>query len=100
RPAEAPAGTRMQQTKAVQRTPAPAAKGNFELSAKELEKAGHEQDYSWITGKAIRVSAEGGRWVLAYGAPYEVDRYGGSVVLTPHADLANVRDGDLICVHG
>ncbi len=78
---------------------APPGPGNeqFPLSAKELEKVGHEKDHSWITGKLFRA---GDRWVLRYGVPYEVDRYGGSVVLSAHPELAKLRAGDLICVHG
>jgi hypothetical protein len=85
---------RTQQVTAAQ--PAP---GNeqFPLSAKELEMVGHEKDHSWLTGKLFRA---GNRWVLRYGAPYEVDRYGGAVVLSQHPDLANLKAGDLICVHG
>jgi len=80
------------------KAPAPLPKGITELSAKELEKVGHEQDYSWITGKLFRI--DGGQWVLRYAGPYEVDRYSGGVLLTAHADLANYRPGDLVCVLG
>jgi hypothetical protein len=72
-------------------------KGTTVLTEKELEKVGHEQDYSWITGKLVR---EGNRWVLHYAGPYEVDRHGGSVMLSAHPELATYHSGDMICVHG
>jgi hypothetical protein len=71
-----------------------------ELSAKDLERVGHEQDYSWITGKLFHVSAQGGRWLIHYAGQYEVDQYGGTLLLAPSADLAKLRAGDLVCVHG
>jgi hypothetical protein len=67
------------------------------LSANDLEKVGHEKDYSWITGRLSRTS---GGWVLHYAGPHEVDSHGGSLPLTGHPELANYREGDLICVHG
>jgi hypothetical protein len=77
-----------------------AMRPNLELSKAEAEKVGHEENYAWITGKLFRVSADGGRWVLRYGAPYEVDRYEGAVVLAPGPQLAKCHEGDLVCVHG
>jgi hypothetical protein len=70
----------------------------IEMSAKELEKVGHDKDYAWITGKLARVA--GGRWVVHYAGPYEVDRYEGCVMLAPRADLTNFHEGDLVCVVG
>ena len=68
------------------------------LSEKDLEKAGHEKDYTWITGRVFRV--DGGRWVLRYAGPHEVDRYEGSVLLSPKPGMPALLEGDLICVHG
>lgn len=69
--------------------------------AKQFEnKVGHEADYSWITGSLFYVHADGGRWVVRYALPGEVDKYGGSVVLAPGVEMRNFREGDLVCVHG
>jgi hypothetical protein len=73
---------------------------SFALSEKELKQVGHEQDYSWITGKLSHQPGQNGRWVLHYAGPYEEDRYGGTMVLHATGALANVHDGDLVCVHG
>ncbi len=70
----------------------------IEMSAKELEKVGHDKDYAWITGKLSRVA--GGQWVLHYAGPYEVDRYEGCVMLAPNPNLAKFHDGDLVCAIG
>jgi hypothetical protein len=64
------------------------------------DRAGHEHDYSWITGYLYYVHADGGRWVLRYAALDQVDRYGGSVVLAPGMEMGNYREGDLVTVHG
>jgi hypothetical protein len=92
-----------QDATATAATPSPAPRlissatqGNG-LSAKDLEKVGHENDYSWITGKLSRV---GGGWQIRYAGPYEVDRFGGILTLAPHAELASYHEGDLVCVHG
>jgi hypothetical protein len=77
--------------------PGTVAPGNA-LSGKDLEMAGHEKDYSWITGRVYR--ADGGRWVLRYAAPHEVDSHGGSVLLTPKPGMPTLHEGDLVCVHG
>jgi hypothetical protein len=69
--------------------------------AKQFEnKVGHETDYSWITGSLFYVHADGGRWVVRYALPGEVDKFGGSVVLAPGVEMRNFREGDLVCVHG
>jgi hypothetical protein len=73
---------------------------SFELAEKDLKQVGHEQDYSWITGKLFHAPGAPGRWVLRYTGPYEEDRYGGAVLLGSAAELANFHEGDLICVHG
>jgi hypothetical protein len=82
---------------ALQQAPPGPGNEQYPLSAKELDKVGHEKDHSWLTGKLFRA---GNRWVLRYGAPYEVDRYGGAVELSAHPELAKLRAGDLVCVHG
>jgi hypothetical protein len=71
---------------------------SIEMSAKELEKVGHDKDYAWITGKLSRIA--GGHWVLHYAGPYEVDRYDGCVMLAPSPNLAKFHDGDLVCTVG
>ncbi len=72
----------------------------FKIPEKHQNKVGHEADYAWITGHLFYVRADGGRWVLRYSQPDEVDKYGGSVVLAPTVELKNYREGDLVCVHG
>ena len=64
------------------------------------EMVGHESDYSWITGQLVYVHADGGMWVVRYANVDEVDRYGGSVVLTPTVEMRNFREGDLVNVTG
>ena len=64
------------------------------------EKAGHEYDYSRITGYLYYVHTDGGRWVLRYAGLDEVDRYGGSVVLASSVEMGNFREGDLVTVYG
>jgi hypothetical protein len=73
---------------------------NFDLAEKDLQRVGHEKDYSWITGKLSRASGEPGRWMIHYAGPYEQDSYGGALLLTGPADLANCHEGDLVCIHG
>ena len=69
--------------------------------AKEYEtKIGHEADYSWVTGQLMYVHTDGGRWVIRYTLPDEVDKFGGSVVLAPGVEMKNFREGDLVCVYG
>jgi hypothetical protein len=63
----------------------------------DLDKAGHEKDYSWITGRLAR---DNGRWIIRYAGPNEVDRFGGRLVLTGKADMSRVHEGDLVCVVG
>lgn len=75
------------------------AKG-LQIAPKYEDKVGHEDDYSWVTGHLFYVHTDGGRWVVRYGLPDQVDKYGGSVVLAPGADMRNYREGDLVCVYG
>jgi len=72
---------------------------DIQMSRKDLDRIGHEQDYSWITGRLVR-AASSGRWEIRYAAPGEVDKFGGSLALAPTADLATFHDGDLVCLHG
>jgi hypothetical protein len=72
----------------------------MQVAPKYQDKVGHETDYSWITGHLFYVHADGGKWVLRYTAISEVDRYGGSVVLTPTVEMRNFREGDLVNVFG
>jgi hypothetical protein len=71
-----------------------------QIAPKYQEKVGHEADYSWITGHLFYVHTDGGKWVLRYTGVDEVDRYGGSVVLTPTVEMKNYREGDLVNVYG
>jgi hypothetical protein len=64
------------------------------------EMVGHENDYSWISGQLYYVHANGGMWVIRYADVDQVDRYGGSVVLTPTVEMRNFREGDLVTVCG
>jgi hypothetical protein len=68
---------------------------------KELvDKIGHADDYSWVTGQLFYVHAGGGMWVLRYAGVDEEDNYGGSVVLTSAVNMRNFREGDLVSVTG
>jgi hypothetical protein len=96
----APAGSRSLQQDPIQpRTMGTVTVLRPSLSgeANDLDKAGHEKDYSWITGRLAR---DNGRWVIRYAGPNEVDRFGGRLVLTGNADLSKVQHGDLVCVLG
>jgi hypothetical protein len=73
---------------------------NLDLAEKDLQRVGHEKDYSWITGKLSRAPGEAGRWVIRYAGPYEQDTYGGALLLSKTADLTSTHEEDLVCVHG
>lgn len=83
----------------ITESPAPDL-SKLHVAKKYATKVGHETDYSWITGHLFYVHTAGGRWVLRYSLPSEVDKYGGSVVLTRSVDMKNYREGDLVCVFG
>jgi hypothetical protein len=69
-----------------------------DLSPKMAEKVGHETDYSWITGQ---VRQQNGRWIIHYATSDTVDRYSGHLPIdAPAEQTKNLRDGDLVCVHG
>jgi hypothetical protein len=63
-------------------------------------KVGHSEDYSVVTGQVYRVHVDGGRWVVRFAPLDEEDRYGGSIVLAPAISLGEIREGDLVRVHG
>ena len=69
------------------------------MSQKDLDRIGHEQDYTWVTGRLVR-TASGGQCEIRYAGPGEVDRFGGRLVLAPTAELAKFHVGDLVCIHG
>ena len=71
-----------------------------QVAAKHMTMVGHENDYSSITGQLYYVHANGGMWVIRYADVDQVDRYGGSVVLTPTVEMRNFREGDLVNVCG
>jgi hypothetical protein len=73
---------------------------DLQIAPKYQEKVGHETDYSWITGHLFHVRTDGGKWVVRYAGPGEIDRFGGSVVLTPTVEMRNFREGDLVNVYG
>jgi hypothetical protein len=65
--------------------------------APELDKCGHEQDYSWITGRLAR---DGNRWIIRYAGPNVIDRFGGRLPLVGNLDPSKLREGALVCVLG
>jgi len=73
---------------------------NLTVAKKYEDRVGHETDYSWVTGHLFYLHADGGRWVVRYALPDEVDKFGGSVVLAPGVEMRNYREGDLVCIHG
>jgi hypothetical protein len=70
---------------------------SFAPERTDLDKAGHEKDYSWITGRLAR---DGGRWIIRYAGPNEVDRFGGRLLLFGNVDMSKMHEGDLVCVLG
>jgi hypothetical protein len=65
-----------------------------------MDKVGHEEDYSWVTGELFYVRSARGQWVVRYATVDTEDRYGGSVVLAAAVNMKNFREGDLVTVHG
>lgn len=74
--------------------------GDLPVDKKYEDKVGHETNYSWVTGHLYYVHVDGGHWVVRYGLPGEIDKFGGSVVLAPGVEMRNYREGDLVCVFG
>lgn len=72
----------------------------FTLRPEEMKLVGHDQDYAWITGKLFRVPGREAGWVVVYAGPDVIDRYGGAVMLNLAPEVTNVREGDLVCIHG
>ncbi len=72
----------------------------FDFARRYADRAGHEADYSRLTGTLSFVHTDGGHWVVRYASPMEEDRYGGSVVLSPDADLGGYREGDMVAMKG
>lgn len=105
-----PVGSEGQPIPSYQEPPAPGATNgtqnpqvnlsNLTVAKKYENQVGHEADYSWITGHLFYVHSNGGRWVVRYAMPGEVDKFGGSVVLAPGVEMKNYREGDLICIYG
>jgi hypothetical protein len=103
--AEPPLGAQPPYTAYHQGSVTPATAVNLQatslpIAPKYQDKVGHETDYTWVTGHLFYVHADGGKWVVRYAAPDEVDRHGGSIVLTPTVEMRNFREGDLVNVYG
>jgi hypothetical protein len=96
----APAMTGVAQA-AIINTPQPALElASLTVAKKYEDRVGHEKDYSWVTGHLFYIHTDGGRWVVRYGLPDEIDKFGGSVVLAPGVEMRNYREGDLVCIYG
>jgi hypothetical protein len=74
----------------------------MEIKKEYLDKVGHADDYSWLTGELfyIHIHVDQGLWVVRYAPVDREDRYGGSVVLAPVTSMAGFREGDLVTIHG
>ena len=70
---------------------------NGKISARLVNKIGHEEDYSWITGQ---LEMENGAHVVYYATPDTVDRFGGRMVLNGDLDMTRFKSGDLVTVRG
>jgi hypothetical protein len=70
------------------------------IQQRYLERVGHEDDYSWVTGQLYRINADGERWVVRYATADTEDRYHGNILLPPDVNMMNYRAGDLVSVHG
>jgi hypothetical protein len=71
------------------------------IKKKYIDKVGHEDDYSWVTGQLSSVrTSTGAVWVVRYATVDTEDKYGGSVVLAPAVNMKNFREGDLVSVKG
>jgi hypothetical protein len=68
-----------------------------QIQARFVQKIGHEEDWSWITGQ---LQIENGAYVVYYATPDTVDRFHGRLVLYPEIDMARFRAGDLVNVRG
>lgn len=61
---------------------------------------GHADDYSWVQGRLHYAHVNGGAWVVRYMPLDRVDKYGGSMVLTRDARLADYKEGQMVRVSG
>lgn len=64
---------------------------------KFVNKIGHENDYTWVTGQ---LGQQDGQWVIHYATPDTVDNFGGNLVLLYRGDMSGLQVGDLISVSG
>ena len=73
-----------------------------EIAKQYLPRVGNADDYSWVTGQLfyIHVHSDQGLWFVRYAPVDKEDRYGGSVVLAPATSMSNLREGDLVTIHG
>jgi hypothetical protein len=72
-----------------------------EINTRYIDKIGHEDDYSWVTGQLYQARISGTLvWVVRYATIDTEDRFGGSVVLAPAVNMKNFREGDLVSVKG
>jgi hypothetical protein len=71
-----------------------------QIKKEYIKKVGHDEDYHCVVGQLYHVHSDGGLWVVRYAAIDQEDRFGGSVVLAPAVSLKDVREGDLVRVHG
>jgi hypothetical protein len=70
------------------------------IQKRYLDKVGHEDNYSWITGQLYYIDADGGRWIVRYATADTEDRYHGNILLPPDVNMRNFRSGDLVSVQG
>jgi hypothetical protein len=77
--------------------PSAAPAGTGGILPKFVDKVGHQDDYSWITGQLGQVN---GQWVILYATPETVDRFNGKLVLYGNVDMRSFQVGDLVNVHG
>jgi len=61
---------------------------------------GHASDYSWLIGKIQRLQVNGGSWKIRYAPLDQLDRWGGSVVLSEDVRVEKFEDGELVYVDG
>lgn len=99
-PAPMPQPTTAEPPSAMGLQPVSAEKLDLKVRKEFQNKIGAAEDYSWITGQLFYIHADGGRWVLRYAGVDQEDKYGGSVVLKPAAEMKNFREGDLVSVNG
>ncbi len=67
------------------------------LNPKVVNKIGHEEDYSWVTGQLFQ---ENGHWIVRYATADTVDRFQGVFILAGEKSLDEFRHGDLVSARG